>query len=89
VKGMQRISVKVGARDPRGASDAGDEDHLFHIHFQVINRPENEPIRMPWPHPGQKGVPFTPGRRYFSIALVIGRPSSASLDSLGRDGLSG
>ena len=33
-------------------------------------------IRIPWPHPGQKGVPFNPGRRYFSMARLMIRSSS-------------
>jgi hypothetical protein len=32
------------------------------------------PINMPWPQPGQKGVDFTPGLRYFSIARTITLP---------------
>jgi hypothetical protein len=30
-----------------------------------------ECVKMPWPHPGQNVLAFTPGRIYFSIALDI------------------
>ena len=41
-----------------------------------------ECIKIPWPHPGQKVVAFTPGRIYFSIALTIGLPHEAGTNYL-------
>jgi hypothetical protein len=42
MKGMERIPIEVGAWDPGSAPDTGDKEHLLHIHFQFIDRPQNE-----------------------------------------------
>src|SRR5271157_4807946 len=42
MKGVQRVTIEMGARDPGGAADARNKEHLVHIHLQFVDGSQDE-----------------------------------------------